>query len=143
MRSISSRLPVRPVKRGSNAEMILGHRFLGVALRVDRDEIDLELVGVGPERLHQRRHVVERRRADVGTERVAEEHRRRVALQRRLGYRRPVLVHKAESATADQAGDQRPIPAITEIEHGADRDEENDNRRPDGVADDPERVHWV
>jgi hypothetical protein len=51
---------------------------------------------VRPERAHYLRQIEQRRRADVGAMRVAEEHQRRMPLQRRVGNRLAVLIDQLE-----------------------------------------------
>jgi hypothetical protein len=75
---------------------ILADDRLRIALGIDRDEIDLQPVGVGAERLQPGCRVEERRWADIGAEGVAEIDQRRMARERGLGDGRAVLIGERE-----------------------------------------------
>ena len=85
------------------AREIILHRRLRVALRIDGDEIRVDLVGILTERAQHLGNLEQRGRADVGAMGEAEEDQGRTALQVLFGNRLAGLVGELER-TADRRG---------------------------------------
>ncbi len=85
------------------ARQIILHHRRRVALGIDRDEQRMHAGGVRAHGVQHFRQVEQRRRADIGAMRIAEEHQERLALHVLVGDRLAVLVGEMERAADRRA----------------------------------------